>query len=176
MILCIKFVSSYQNSLEINSEKNSIDQTSINLKEGKPEYISDEKYVNKQKEDIKALAGFFKNKLESSSGGSVIEGYINAFKDNFNPKPGAQVGYKIVFTDSNKTLAIKIDGPSVEVKEGDVAYPGCTLSMSLDILGAITSGRKTFQGGFMDGSIVAKGDFKNLRTLDEIFPFMEDKS
>ncbi|MCQ2542378.1 MAG: SCP2 sterol-binding domain-containing protein [Lachnospiraceae bacterium] len=140
------------------------------------EYISDEKYVNKQKEDIKALAGFFKNKLESSSGGSVIEGYINAFKDNFNPKPGAQVGYKIVFTDSNKTLAIKIDGPSVEVKEGDVAYPGCTLSMSLDILGAITSGRKTFQGGFMDGSIIAKGDFQNIRLMDEVFPFMEEKS
>lgn len=141
------------------------------------EYISDEKYVNKQKEDIKALAGFFKSKLENAStGNNVMEGYVKAFKNIFKAKPDTAIRYKIIINDLKKEIAIKIDGPSLDVKEGEVTYPDSTLTLSNDVLDAITNGRKTFQGGFMDGSIVAKGDFKNLRILDEIFPFMEDKS
>lgn len=141
------------------------------------EYISDEKYVNKQKEDIKALTGLFKSMMEeSSSNKNVVDTCISSFKDIFRAKPDTAVIYKIVISDKKKDMAIKIDGPSLDIKEGEVAYPDSTLTLKSEVMDAVINGRKTFQGGFMDGSIVAKGDFKNLRTLDEIFPFMEDKS
>ena len=35
----------------------------------------------------------------------------------------------------------------------------------------ILAGRSTFQGAFMTGDMTAKGNFKTLRTLDEIFIF-----
>lgn len=140
------------------------------------EYISDDKYVSKQKEDIKELTKFFKGKLENNNAGSILEGYISSFKECFSPKPGASAGYKINLTDNGKGIAIKVDGPSLEIKEGDLAYPDCSFSMPSDILEAITNGRKTFQGGFMEGSIKAKGTIQVVRLMDEMFPFMEDKS
>ena len=36
----------------------------------------------------------------------------------------------------------------------------------------ILAGRMTFQRAFMTGSLKLKGDFKLLRGMDQIFPFM----
>jgi hypothetical protein len=35
---------------------------------------------------------------------------------------------------------------------------------------AIVEGRMTFQRAFMTGDMSAKGNFKTLRTLDQLFP------
>ena len=35
----------------------------------------------------------------------------------------------------------------------------------------ILAGRMTFQRAFMTGEMTAKGNFKTLRMLDQIFPF-----
>jgi len=39
----------------------------------------------------------------------------------------------------------------------------------------IIHGRMTFQRAFMGGLMKMKGDFKVLRTLDQIFQFMDQK-
>ncbi len=139
------------------------------------EYISDETYVSKQKEDIKALADLFKGKLEVSSVNDT-DGIGNKLKKIFKAKAGVRVVYKFIIKESGKTLIINVDGPELNVKEGNAANPGATLTMSDSILSEILEGRKTFQGGFMDGSISVKGDFGNLRILDDIFPFMAEGS
>ena len=41
-----------------------------------------------------------------------------------------------------------------------------------DAMNEIISGRMTFQRAFMGGDMKMKGDFKILRTLDEVFVFM----
>ena len=41
-----------------------------------------------------------------------------------------------------------------------------------DAINEIMAGRMTFQRAFMGGDMKMKGDFKVLRTLDEIFIFM----
>ena len=38
----------------------------------------------------------------------------------------------------------------------------------------ILDGRITFQRAFMDGSIKMKGDFKLLRSMDQLFGLMEE--
>ena len=136
------------------------------------EYISDENYVTKQKQDIRDLADLFKGKMKSD----VVDGtpsVIGLLEKNFVPQPGINTRYKLVISDKNKSIAIRVDNGKMDCKEGDVSYPECTLSMKEEVLVAITDGHKTFQGGFMDGSIVVKGDFKNLRILDDMFPFMK---
>jgi len=138
------------------------------------EYISDEKYVIQQKADIKDLANFFKGKMESFSHADNFESSIELFRKHFKPQPELHLRYKLVIKDIDRKIAIRIENKDLEVKEGDVSYPDSTLTLTQNILEEVTAGRKTFQGGFMDGSIVASGDFKNLRTLDELFPFMED--
>ena len=57
---------------------------------------------------------------------------------------------------------------------GEAVYPDFELTMEKKVLGEITSGRKTFQGAFMEGAALTRGDFGNLRLLDKMFPFMDD--
>ena len=47
------------------------------------------------------------------------------------------------------------------------------ITVSQETLNEIVAGRMTFQRAFMGGDIKMKGDFKALRTLDQLFPFME---
>ena len=42
---------------------------------------------------------------------------------------------------------------------------------SSELVRDMLSGKMTFQKGFMSGEIVAKGNFKTLRMLDQIFRF-----
>ena len=46
-------------------------------------------------------------------------------------------------------------------------------TISDETMDDIMAGRMTFQRAFMGGQMKMKGDFKMLRTLDEIFVFME---
>ena len=56
---------------------------------------------------------------------------------------------------------------------GTAANPDVEIQISHETMDDIIYGRMTFQRAFMGGSIKVKGDFKILRTLDQIFPFME---
>ena len=137
------------------------------------EYISDDAYVSKQKEDIKALADMFKGKLRNAVGNDYA-GISERFTKAFKPVAGTRISYKIVLKDTNVSVGIKIDNSKIEINEGNIVDPGITLSLSDDVLSGIFVGRKTFQGGFMDGSINVKGDFAGLRLLDDMFPFMAE--
>ena len=45
--------------------------------------------------------------------------------------------------------------------------------ISTDVMNAIMEGRMTFQRAFMTGEMTAKGNFKTLRMLDQVFHFGE---
>jgi putative sterol carrier protein len=47
------------------------------------------------------------------------------------------------------------------------------LKADSSLLADIMDGKMTFQKGFMSGEITAKGNFKTLRMLDQIFRFTE---
>lgn len=40
-----------------------------------------------------------------------------------------------------------------------------------DVMNKLTNGRMTFQRAFMSGELTAKGNFKILRTFDQVFRF-----
>ena len=43
--------------------------------------------------------------------------------------------------------------------------------MSNEVMQSIIDGRMTFQRAFMTGEMTAKGNFKTLRMLDQVFVF-----
>jgi putative sterol carrier protein len=49
------------------------------------------------------------------------------------------------------------------------------MKVTSDMLRSIIAGKMTFQKGFMSGEITAKGNFKTLRMLDQIFQFPKKK-
>lgn len=136
------------------------------------EYASDDNYVAKQKQDISELAQLFKGKMSVQSGPSADQ-VTAQFHKVFSPQPGLTLKYKLNIKGQTKPLALRIEGGKLEISYGEMVYPDVELTLDADTMQAILEGRKTFQGGFMEGSILSKGDFKSLRLLDAQFPFMQ---
>lgn len=137
------------------------------------EYASDDKYVAKQKQDITELAQLFKGKMSGKSEPGADQ-IAALFKKVYQPQSGVTLKYKINVKEQAKPLVLRIDGGKLEIGYGEMVYPDAELTMDSATLQAITEGRKTFQGGFMEGSILSKGNFGILRQLDALFPFMSE--
>ena len=138
-------------------------------------FVADDGYVKKQKEDIEELAAMFKQMLgdEDVKEEPVYEDdIVEGFCTHFNPEPGFSAKYVIVISDIGKTLIVnvgnKLSCAYGENQEGDVK-----LKTDSGLLRSIFAGKVTFQKGFMSGEITAKGNFKTLRMLDQVFKFRD---
>ncbi|MCR4904400.1 MAG: SCP2 sterol-binding domain-containing protein [Butyrivibrio sp.] len=139
------------------------------------EYVSDAKYVQKQKEDLKELTDLFKNKMGHEQKTADVDQYKDKFEKRFRSGSGVIAKYKLNFTDVEQHKELVIDVNNRECKcifdsnlEADV-----TISITTDTLNDILAGRMTFQRAFMAGNMKMKGDFKLLRNMDQIFGIME---
>ena len=107
------------------------------------------------------------------NGGETEDGeeIINKLKQHFKPQPGFHAIYRIVITGKKKYLMMKVDGGELDCSFGTGDHADVELQMERQILDEVLSGRMTFQRAFMSGEMKMKGDFKILRTLDQIFVF-----
>ena len=134
------------------------------------EYISDDQFVKKQKEDILELATQFKGKMNGKKKEDSNE-IMGAFRSHFKPIPEVYFTCKLVLNSPAKTLALRVDNKNITIQEGDLAKPDLTLTMDHIVLEQIVSGEKSFHVSFMSGNLSALGELKYVRMLDELFPF-----
>ena len=140
------------------------------------EYASDDKYVKKQKEDLQELASIFRDKMgqEDSASGNADE-YVKKLDRVFTPVSGIRAKYKISFQDNPKLrpVIVDVDNSKCDCRTGD--EDGCDVVITSDqkIFEDILEGRLTFQRAFMAGNIKMKGDFKLLRSMDQLFDLMQ---
>lgn len=140
-------------------------------------YVSDEKFVRTQKEDIQELSSFFRNKMDKDAGAKKAESIPAIFEQHFRPVGGLHATYRIIFSDkgADKPLLISIDNKQFSSTAGDGNSPvDVELTMDHATLSEITAGRMTFQRAFMAGNMKMKGDFKLLRSMDQLFVFREE--
>jgi multimeric flavodoxin WrbA len=139
-------------------------------------FVSNDGYVKQQKEDIEELSAMFKQML----GGGAPEpkqeyedDIIQAFYEHFHSEQGFRAKYVMVIPDIHKVLILRVAETLFceygEDQEGDVK-----MKVTSEMLRNIGDGRMTFQKGFMSGEITAKGNFKTLRMLDQIFRFTKN--
>jgi len=133
------------------------------------QYVSDDTYVQRQKEDIQELASLFRGMMSEGSGDD--EEYIAVLKKCFKPQPGFDAEYAI--TIEKKTLIVSVRGPQLGCSYGTPEQPDVEVQLSRDTMNDIVSGRMTFQRAFMSGVMKTKGDFRILRALDQLFVFEE---
>lgn len=133
------------------------------------QYVSDDTYVQRQKEDIQELASLFRDLMSEDSGDD--EEYIAAMKKAFRPQPGFDAEYAV--TIEKKILVISVKGPQLECVYGTPEQPDVLMQLGRDAMDDIVSGRMTFQRAFMSGVMKTKGDFRILRALDQLFVFEE---
>ncbi len=137
------------------------------------QYASDESYVQRQKEDIQELTDLFKGMLESQEKEEESV-YVSDFRKYFKPEPGLRAVYRFQIDEREKTLVVDVDGPNLNCYYGSAARADVDIRISSETMNEIILSRMTFQRAFMSGSIKAKGDFKLLRMLDQVFVFQEE--
>ncbi|MDD3205109.1 MAG: SCP2 sterol-binding domain-containing protein [Lachnospiraceae bacterium] len=137
------------------------------------QYAADDEYVQKQKEDIQELASYFKDMIGSQDLDSKEDTYIKDFQNHFKPQAGFKAIYKITISEKKKTLILQVNNAELKCFYGTVDKADVEIEMSEATMNDILFARMTFQRGFMGGSMKMKGDFKILRTLDQIFTFMD---
>ncbi|WMC94338.1 SCP2 sterol-binding domain-containing protein [Kineothrix sp. MB12-C1] len=134
------------------------------------QYASDDRYVQRQKEDIQELTNLFRNLIDNSDS-EENEGILERFQQNFRPQPGFKAAYRIVIEGRKKQLIIKVENADLQCYYGTSDYADVELQLNAQILDDIIYARMTFQRAFMSGVMKLKGDFKVLRTLDHLFVF-----
>ena len=137
------------------------------------QYVADDSYVQRQKEDIQELTSMFRDMMDLSLGEEDTEEYVNEFKSHFVPQPGFLANYKISIEGKKKPLVIEVNTKQLECYYGN---PSVTFDVEMqlqkNVMDEITNGRMTFQRAFMGGDMKMKGDFRILRSLDQIFNFI----
>lgn len=137
------------------------------------QYAADDSYVKRQKQDIQELTSLFRDMMGSSEQEERKEEFIQEFKEHFNPQPGFKAVYKIHIEGKKQPLIIEINGAVNNYYYGNAENPDVEIQISRETIDDILYARMTFQRAFMGGAMKMKGDFKILRTLDQIFVFME---
>lgn len=140
------------------------------------QYAADDSYVKRQKQDIQELTSMFRDMMGSGEQEEPGEEFIKDFKEHFAPKPGFKALYKIQVEGKKKPLVIEVNGAVNNYYYGSVDNADVEIQISRETMDDIIYARMTFQRAFMGGAMKMKGDFKILRTLDQIFTFMEKTS
>lgn len=134
------------------------------------EYVSNDDYVKKQKEDIEELASLFKGMLGE---GDESDEYITKLQDNFYPMDGLTAVFEIDLIDENTSLVIEIDEEKMNCYRGTVDRADVTAKVKTSVFDQILQGQKSFQSAFMAGDLSAQGNFKILRNFDTMFRFQK---
>ena len=71
-------------------------------------------------------------------------------------------------------MIINVENSRCECSAGEGGECDVVITTEQRVFEDILGGRITFQRAFMDGSIKMKGDFKLLRSMDQLFGLMEE--
>lgn len=135
------------------------------------EYASDDKFVRKQKEDLQELASIFRDKMGEDTATGNSDEYAKLLQKKFTPVAGIKAKFKVAFIDNSrlKPVIIDVDNSKCDCRTGDEGDCDVVITSDQKIFEEILDGRITFQRAFMDGSVKMKGDFKLLRSMDQLF-------
>lgn len=133
-------------------------------------YVSDDTYVKKQKEDIEELASMFKGMLNQQTNDESTA-YIIELESHFVGPEDFSAKYLFIIEGKKKPLAIEVSNDELNCHYGQIEHVDVYAKLSPEVFDNIISGRMTFQRAFMTGEMTAKGNFKILRMLDQLFIF-----
>lgn len=135
------------------------------------QYVSDDTYVKKQKEDIEELTSIFKDKLNEQQPDAQME-YIIDLQAHFVAQSDFSATYLFMIEGEKKPLVVSVTNDELDCHYGQEENVDVYAKLSAEVMENILAGHMTFQRAFMTGEMTAKGNFKTLRMLDQIFIFV----
>ncbi len=133
-------------------------------------YVSDDVYVKKQKEDIEELSSMFKDMLGQSEEDEEMA-YLMELEAHFVPQENFAATYLFMIDGKKKPLTIEVHSDDLRVHYGQAEKIDVYTKLTPSVMDNIIQGRMSFQRAFMTGEMTAKGNFKTLKMLDQIFIF-----
>ena len=133
-------------------------------------YVSDDTYVKQQKEDIEELASMFKGMLGKSAADGE-HAYIKELESHFVSTADFSASYLFIIEGKKTPLYMAVHDGELELHYGEEDDVDVIAKVSNEVMQSIIDGRMTFQRAFMTGEMTAKGNFKILRMLDQLFVF-----
>jgi len=134
-------------------------------------YAADDTYLKKQKEDIEELSSMFKGMLGKKKIESATSDLEQLITDAFVPQEDVRMHYQFEIEGKPQPLHVEVDNEDVSCYYGVKSASDVLCKLSLQTINDIAYGRMTFQRAFMTGAMTSKGEFKNLRLLDQMFIF-----
>ena len=133
-------------------------------------YVADDVYVKKQKEDIEELSSMFKDML-GQSGEDEEMAYLMELEAHFVPQKDFAANYLFMIDGKKKPLSVEVSNEEVKIYYGQSEKIDVYTKLTTAVMDNIVKGRMTFQRAFMTGEMTAKGNFKTLKMLDQVFIF-----
>lgn len=133
-------------------------------------YVSNEEYVQQQKEDLQELASMFRGMMNRKDKDNTTE-YLSDFEKAFTPQPGVSGTFILQIEGRKKPIVLEVKGAKLECKYSNLEKGDVEMQLSENTLESILKGKANFQRSFMAGEMKMKGDFKLFRSLDQIFSF-----
>ena len=134
------------------------------------QYVTDDNYVQTQKQDIQELTSIYRDQI-GKNGDSSSEEYIGEIKNAFKAEAGVAGSYMIKIEGADKDLVIRVSAAGMICEYGSLEKPDVEMETTKAVMNDIIAGRMTFQRAFMSGSMKMKGDFRILCALDQVLHF-----
>ncbi len=90
---------------------------------------------------------------------------------HFVPQEDFAANYLFMIEGKKKPLSVEIKNEEIQVHYGQNEKVDVYTKLTTAVMDNIIQGRMTFQRAFMTGEMTAKGNFKTLKMLDQIFIF-----
>lgn len=129
------------------------------------EYVSNDNYVKRQKEDIQELTQLFKKMMGDD------KPYLDKIQKAFHPVPNVAVAFSWECPEIKDKLFIIVDNDTLDCHYGGEEKVNAIIKSSQEVMAKVMNGEETLQNAFMTGEITAKGNFKLLNTFDSLFKF-----
>ena len=126
--------------------------------------------MKKQKEDIEELSSMFKDMLGQSEESEDVA-YLMELEAHFVPQKDFSATYLFMVDGKKKPLTVEVHNDELRVHYGQGDKIDVYTKLTTTVMDNIVQGRMSFQRAFMTGEMTAKGNFKTLKMLDQIFIF-----
>ncbi len=134
------------------------------------QYVTDDNYVQTQKQDIQELTSIYRDQIGKDQG-AMSEEYIGEIRRAFKAEAGVAGSYVIKMEGSDKDLVIRVSAAGMTCEYGSLEKTDVEMETTKSVMNDIIAGRMTFQRAFMSGSMKMKGDFRILCALDQVLHF-----
>lgn len=133
-------------------------------------FAADDDFVATQKRDIEELSSLFREMLnDQESGGDDY--YANVLTRAYVQHNDFTGSYLLIISDKGRNVLININKGDLKISIVNQQEADVIGKLSRSVFDNICAGRMTFQRAFMSGEMTAKGNFKTLKMLDELFVF-----